>query len=195
MPKSKLLNFLMPLLFSHMYVVEQGEGVLSIKNPALDLPDELIPDAWKQHVKDLRHEFKKLRETHSSHESEMTSAVDKAKKEVEDSWASKFNQAQTSSQERVIRSELKAAAIKAGMIDLDGLKLADLSKVTLKEDGEVDGAEVMLTELKAAKPYLFGVPNSSSNPTTPPNPRNPEAKKATEMTDAEYAAAKKDFLK
>ena len=33
--------------------------------------------------------------------------------------------------------ELKVAAQKAGLIDLDALKLADVSKVTLEDDGTV----------------------------------------------------------
>ncbi len=101
--------------------------------------------------------------------------------------------AQTVANDRIVRAELKAAAIKAGMIDLDGLKLADLTKVTLKEDGTVDGADALFEDLKKAKPYLFGSNQNSGNPNNPPPPNPPVAKKATEMTDAEYAEARKQF--
>ena len=43
-------------------------------------------------------------------------------------------------QVRLIHAELKAEAVRAGMIDLDGLKLIDFSEAKLNERGEVDGA-------------------------------------------------------
>jgi hypothetical protein len=42
------------------------------------------------------------------------------------------------------------------MIDLDWLKLVDMTKVTLEPDGTVKGADELMTALKEAKPYLFG---------------------------------------
>ena len=74
--------------------------------------------------------------------------------------------AQTAADQRIIRAELKAEALKAGMVDLDGLKLADLSKVKLNDAGEVEGADALMTELKKSKPYLFGTPGTTSNTTT-----------------------------
>jgi ribosomal protein L29 len=55
-----------------------------------------------------------------------------------------------------IRAELKVAAQKARLIDLDWLKLVDMSKVTLEDDGTVKGADELMAALKEAKPYLFG---------------------------------------
>lgn len=96
---------------------------------------------------------------------------------------------------RVLFAELKGEAIKAGMVDVDGLKLADLSSVTLK-DGKLDGADALFAGLKESKPYLFGQPStSSSNPQKPPVPVPPVAKKVAEMDDKEYAAAKAAALK
>jgi hypothetical protein len=99
--------------------------------------------------------------------------------------------AQTAADARVIRAELKAAALKAGMVDLDGLKLADLSTVKLDANGEVEGADALLAALKTAKPYLFGQVQNSSTPVNPPNPKPPTAKLAKDMTAEEYAAARK----
>ncbi|EZI23766.1 hypothetical protein [Pseudomonas extremaustralis] len=102
---------------------------------------------------------------------------------------------QAEADKRVLLAELKSEAVKAGMVDVDGLKLADLSSVTLK-DGKLEGAEALFTGLKESKPYLFGKPpTSSSNPQTPPSPVPPVAKKVTEMDDKEYAAAKAAALK
>jgi hypothetical protein len=57
-----------------------------------------------------------------------------------------------------LAAELKAAAQRARMIDLDWLKLADTSKVTLEEGPygvTVKGADELMTALKKEKPYLF----------------------------------------
>jgi hypothetical protein len=75
-----------------------------------------------------------------------------------------------------IGEALKAAALKAGMHDLDGLKLADVSKVTLGAYGSVIGADEVVAELKAAKPFLF-------------------VKKMKDMTPAEQDAWWKDHKK
>lgn len=146
----------------------------------------------KDYVRELREENKgwRLKATATEKErDEHKTAAETAKAEAD----AKIKAAETAANDRILRSELKAAALKAGMVDLDGLKLADLSKVTLKEDGTIEGAETMLEELKKAKPYLFGSTTHSSPPGTPPPAKPPVAKKATEMTTEEYAAARKQI--
>lgn len=93
---------------------------------------------------------------------------------------------------RLVQSELKAAAIRAGMVDLDGIKLLDISQVTLTEGGEVaDGAAVMAA-LRAAKPYLFGV--SSSSVAAVPRAEAPKVRAAMEMSVEEWRAARAILL-
>jgi hypothetical protein len=98
------------------------------------------------------------------------------------------------SHQRLIRAELKAEAIKAGMVDLDGLKLIDPSGLKLTDSGEVEGALETMQRLKAAKPWLF-IGASSSSPVQPPPAQPPRQKLATEMSDAEYQAARAALLK
>jgi hypothetical protein len=50
---------------------------------------------------------------------------------------------------------LKVAAQKAGMIDLDGLKLADMSKVTLEDNGTVKGVDELIAALKERGETIF----------------------------------------
>jgi hypothetical protein len=95
---------------------------------------------------------------------------------------------------RVIRAELKAEAIRAGMVDLDGLKLLDLATVKLAPTGEVDGASALMARMKRDKPWLFGGVSSSSS-STPPPAQAPRKKLAKEMTDVEYRAARADLIK
>ena len=56
----------------------------------------------------------------------------------------------------LVRAELKAEAVRAGMIDLDGLKLVDPADVRVNEAGEIEGAAMLMQKLRRAKPWLFG---------------------------------------
>ena len=105
-----------------------------------------------------------------------------------------LSRVQREADSRLIRAELKAEAVRAGMVDLDGLKLLDLSAARLNERGEVEGATTMMTELRREKPWLFGSPSSSSS-ATPPPAQAPHQKNASEMTDTEYRAARAELLK
>lgn len=150
------------------------------------------------YVRELRAENKGLRLKNTElqgridgFEKEKTDAVAKA---VEESAAKVRDEVRAEvmkeADQRVLMAELKSEAVKAGMVDVDGLKLADLSGVTIK-DGKLEGADALFTSLKESKPYLFGQPPSNSSSTqTPPAAKNPEAKHAKDMTDAEYAAEK-----
>jgi hypothetical protein len=164
------------------------------------MPDEVVPPApakpaevfSRDYVHELREENKSWRTKHQESEAARKAAEDAAKKAGTDSEG-KIKEVQTAADHRVIRAELKAVAIKAGMVDLDGLKLADLSKVKLDDNGEVVGAEEMMAALKKAKPYLFGEP-STSNGDKPPKPGEQKPKLATEMTREEYDAAKRKLV-
>lgn len=162
-------------------------------NPVLNLPDELVPEAWKDHVRDLRREHKKLREQIEQGESQSEAKLTKLREDLTKDAEGKLHAANTAAEQRLLRAELKAAALKAGMVDLDGLKLADLSKVKLTESGDVDGADALMAAMKEAKPWLFGA-NSTSTPGNPPPSTPPTGKRATEMTAEEYARAEADFL-
>jgi hypothetical protein len=147
----------------------------------------------REYVHELREEAKgyrlKVQEAESA-KAASDAAVEAARREATET----VSKAQAAANERVVRAELKAVATKAGMIDLDGLKLADLSKVKLAESGEVEGADEVMAALKEAKPYLFKQPpTSSGQPGSAPPPDKNTNKKASEMTREEYAAAKKSL--
>ena len=74
----------------------------------------------------------------------------------------KIDELHLQSNMRLIRAEMKIEAIRAGMVDLDGMKLLDLSEVKLNDEGEVPDAGERIARLKKAKPWLFGMPSSSS---------------------------------
>ena len=98
--------------------------------------------------------------------------------------------AQTEIGARLIRAELKAEAIRAGMVDLDGLKLLDTAEVKLNDNGEVADGAAILGGLKRAKPWLFGNASSSSAGATPPRPEPPRTRHANELTREEWQIAR-----
>jgi hypothetical protein len=95
---------------------------------------------------------------------------------------------------RIILAELKVEALRAGMIDLDGLTFVDLTKVHLEEDGDVAGGAELIGQLKHSKPWLFAQPSSSSVARVPSS--SPVRQKlATEMTNEEYRIARANIIK
>lgn len=95
---------------------------------------------------------------------------------------------------RLVFSELKAEAVRAGIVDVDGLKLLDLTNAHLDENNAVKGATEMIETLRVRKPWLFQAASSSPAMTAPPA-QPPSQKLATEMTEAEYRAARTNLLK
>jgi hypothetical protein len=142
----------------------------------------------KEYVKELRAENSGWRLKHKE-ASDAKEAAEAAAKAAAVAAEAKVSEVTKSAEQRIIRSELKAHAVKAGIVDLDGLKLVDLSGVKLDENGDVVGADALIESLKKAKPYLFGTPASSTTQAAPSKDA-PPAKKATEMSAEEYAAAR-----
>jgi hypothetical protein len=98
------------------------------------------------------------------------------------------------SEKRVVISELKVEALRANMIDLDGLQFLDMSQVRLDEDGGVvDGAEI-IGRLKRGKPWLFASASSSSIAKVPPSVPARQ-KLARDMSDEEYRIARANIIK
>jgi hypothetical protein len=174
-----------------MYIDDPAGGGGTPPPPSPRPPE---PETFsKDYVRELREENKGWRLKASEQETAAKThkeAAEKAAKEADERVAA----ATKASNDRIIRAELKASALKAGMVDLDGLKLADLTKVTLDDKGEVQGADALMDELKKSKPYLFGAA-SSSNGKPAPKPGDPTPKHVRDMTDAEFAAAEAALLK
>lgn len=90
---------------------------------------------------------------------------------------------------RILAANLTTEAVRAGMIDLDGLKLIDLSAVQMGEDDKIIGGPKLMDDLRRSKPWLFNV-MSSSSPASAPASQPVRQKTALEMTDDEYALAR-----
>jgi hypothetical protein len=105
-----------------------------------------------------------------------------------------LSEARKHAEVRLIHSELKVEAVRAGIVDIDGLKLLDTSSVSIGPNGNVMGATELIKSFRASKPWLFGAAFSSRPVQAPPS-QPPRSKSATDMTDAEYAAARAAILR
>lgn len=147
----------------------------------------------REYVQELRRENKGLRDRLRENEAKVETA-EKSAKDAADAATATVDQAKKAADERIVRAELKAEAIKAGIVDVDGLKLVDINGVTLNDKGEIDGADAMIEGLKKAKPYLFTAAASSSTTKAPEN-EGTKPKNAMEMTPEEHKASLATLLK
>ncbi len=92
-------------------------------------------------------------------------------------------------QSRLVVANLRTEAVRAGMVDLDGLRLIDLSTIRLGIDDKVIGGRKLMDDLRRTKPWLFAA-KSSSSAAVAPSSQPVRQKTALEMTDEEYASAR-----
>lgn len=162
-------------------MADQSESSTALP-PLPIVPLAKEPEAFSaEYVKELRRENAHYRTRAKEFEDTSQKAIKDAEELV--------SKAKVEADARIIRAELKAAAIKAGMLDLDGLKMADLDKVVLTENGELAGVEALMEQLKKDKAYLFGS-STTTHTGKAPDPNPPTPKRALDMSFAEYVAAK-----
>jgi hypothetical protein len=106
----------------------------------------------------------------------------------------KLSAQQAAHRTSLAHAELKLHAVRAGMIDLDGLKLVDPSRIKLSDAGEVEGADRLMADLRRDKPWLFRHATTST-PGSPPPSTPPAAKSAMQMNETEWRAARAALLK
>ncbi|MGO9818908.1 MAG: hypothetical protein ACLPJJ_10180 [Acidocella sp.] len=106
-----------------------------------------------------------------------------------------LSQMQAEMAARVARAELKAEAVRAGMIDLDGLKLIDAASIRLNQNGEIEDAASLLARMKREKPWLFGAGASSSAAANPPRPEPPRTRHANELSHEEWLSARAALIR
>ncbi len=142
----------------------------------------------REYVSELREENKSWKQ---KYEKTLANLV-QAKEEAQTS----LSQFQQKAEERIIQAELKTHALQAGLIDVDDLKLADLSSVKLNDAGCVEGAQQLLEALKAAKPYLFAPEGkSSSYAQTPPTPKPSNIEPVKDLPRDAYERRKAIYLR
>ncbi len=94
---------------------------------------------------------------------------------------------------RLVQAELRTEAVRAGIVDLDGVKLLDATGLSLNAAGELEGGPALIAGLRASKPWLFG--RSSSSASVAPRATPPKPRLATEMSLEEWRAARAELLR
>lgn len=105
-----------------------------------------------------------------------------------------LKEARASAEKQLVHLELKAEALKSGMVDLDGLKLIEHSDVSVDENGQVRGVAAVMSRMRRDKPWLFTPASSSSFASIPANVPS-KAKLATEMSLDEWRTARAELLR
>lgn len=208
MKTNKLLRFLLSNLMFYVDGAGDGGGAgdppaapaapakpAGAANPLLSGPIENVPDEWREHARELRRENAALRErTKQVDEAAEKAKIDDAVKKAVDEQAEKTSDLlkaeRAASDKRTVAAEVRLAATKLGIVDLDGLKLADISALTVDaETGEVSGVDELMTAFKTARPYLFKeAPAGSSHSGPAPKPAPANKFNALTATPEELAA-------
>ena len=124
--------------------------------------------------------LKELEDAEAKRQEAALSETDKLKKQVEAAEA-KGKEALQKADERVIRSEVISVAAQLGFADpKDAFALVDRSTFKVKDDGAVEGVEVVLKDLAKAKPYMLKKAGSAGIGAT-----NPSGAQGTRETDAD----------
>jgi hypothetical protein len=155
------------------------------------------------YVKDLRKESanyrnqaKELQRKAEEAETKATELSDvlKVTKEEAQKALSETKRLNSAFEQRVINAELKAAAMEAGLIDMDAFKMADTSKVKITDSGDVIGIKELIGDLKKEKAYLFkDITTSNKNSSAPPTTSEAN-EKPTYANQKEFDEAKRNFL-
>lgn len=178
--------------------------------PAGESDDDLVPvDSGKvreltPHERRLRADRTALRqqlaEVRAALEAEK--AATKAAQDAQEAAVKRAREeTQAAANQRLLQSEIKAAAAKMGACDPgDLLKLLDTSKLTIGEDGAVAGLDEFLAAAKEAKPWAFsgqsptGQPAGATTSSTAKAPTTPTtAQKITSLPAAERRAKLREF--
>jgi hypothetical protein len=120
-------------------------------------------EQWRYKARGYESEAAKAREDLEAAQREWDETAAKARKDAQVAIAD----ARRAAHARIIQAELKAAALAVGMIDVEGLKLLDTSRVELNEEGNIVIPAALFADAKKAKPWLFGQASTSSTAATP----------------------------
>lgn len=105
---------------------------------------------------------------------------------------------------RLIDAELKAAAVSAGLVDVDLLPLIPRGAIKFGPDGAIQGIVEALADFKGKKPDYFRAqqapppppPRQTGSPNPPPNPNpNPPLTSVATLAPKDYREAKAGALR
>jgi biotin carboxyl carrier protein len=119
-----------------------------------------------------------------------TETEKKATERAEKLLEKRLGEIEEANRSRLVKAELKAHALRAGVIDFDDvytILARNLKDVEFDEEGDVVNAGQIITELKAKKPHLFaGISTSSSERAPVTRMERQVDKPALTMSDEEF---------
>ncbi len=163
----------------------------------------------EEDLRDLRKENAKYRTRAKENEKEATEYKELADKviskvsEIENKFNQKLSETELKfsekialAEKRAINSKLELEAKNAGIIDYDDfLKLADTSKLSITDSGDVKGAADLVKSLKETKPYLFENKIKSTSTTRQmPNPATETKRDLTKLDAKDYKKEKQALI-
>lgn len=165
----------------------------------------------EEYMMELRRENTKLRKTLEEQSAQKAEEIaeqrlaqlreetqQKAEEKAQQLLEKKLKELEDQNRSRLIRAELKAHAMKAGVIDFDDLFQVmgkDLEKVELSDSGEVINAAELIADLKQRKSHFFAGVNTASTQPTPKVQQTVEEKPVTKLSEEEYRQQKSAFLR
>jgi hypothetical protein len=142
----------------------------------------------KEYVSELRDKVKSSKSKIAELEAKTKEELAKKDRDFEELLNSKLAEVSSTYKKEIILSKLQTEALKAGIVDVDGIKLADLSSLSIDENNVLQGASEVISSLKESKPYLFKKGESSTTyhkqPPKPSSDRTPVD--ATQLSGDEY---------
>lgn len=155
-----------------------------------------LPREISDYEKKLRREVARYREQARIAQSERETACAAAVRDRDEG----IKAAREDARSRVLQAELKTHALRSGIVDLDGLRLADLNALSVDDAGEVQGAEEVVAALRERKPYLFSSDKGPTAPGTtaqlqrPPLPAQPSTVDARSLSREAWQAERDRLL-
>jgi len=163
------------------------------ENGKSDSENHQIKQLRKESAK-KRIENKKLRDKLEEAEAKLAAASDGSGKDAEkaEKKAAKDVDILREVNKRYIRAELKAEALKAGLKDVDALKMFDTSGIEIDDNGDVVGVAELIEEMKTTKSWAFETTaNDTTSDKKTPGKSSPSSRSALDMTDEEFEASSK----
>lgn len=149
----------------------------------------------KEYVEDLRTESKNLRQKLAESEKLKADEISAKDNEHKTALEQKISEVSGTYKKELMLTKVQVEAVKAGIIDLDGVKLADFSKVSFDEENNLVGSNELIEDLKKNKPYLFKKTDKTTYEKDPPASTSNTKTDVRGMSDPDYIKYKASILK
>lgn len=148
---------------------EKAEVQTEVKAEAKTYPESYVKKihtenaARRKEAEELRNKLKEYEDKELAQETDLKKkieALEKRDKQREAEYGEKL----TASERRYVRAEVRASAIREGIIDPDDVNSMDLSDLRVDDEGNVSGVAELIAASKERKPHWFKSAKSEEKP-------------------------------